>query len=353
MSNRVARSRGPRGRGPAGPRISPRDVVGAAQHARLDRLKTLVGDGADLNAAYRGYRALHALIQEKPHADAAGPSRPQVQVFRWLLAHGADPEQSGAWPPARAILVAAFMGLGEYVEILREHGAAVDGFVAAALADRAAVRRLLTTDPGLATSRDPHGLTALQCAAGSRMGRHDATARGRLLDIATALLDAGAEPNAPTRSWSHDIDAVYLSVQARHLEMFRLLLARGAEATAAVTPALWNAKTEFAAFGAVALAHGADVNRAIASGRPLLNDLIRWGQFGPARWLLEHGADPNRADDAGWTALHQAASRGNVKMVEALLAAGADRGRANGDGHTPFEIARAKPLLNILKRQGL
>jgi ankyrin repeat protein len=95
----------------------------------------------------------------------------------------------------------------------------------------------------------------------------------------------------------------------------------------------------------------------------LLNDLIRWGQFTPARWLLAHGADPNRAQDTnvtdadgrltdsgGWTALHQAASRGNVRMVDALLKAGADPARRDAAGRTPFDIAAAQPIKKLLRR---
>jgi ankyrin repeat protein len=167
-------------------------------------------------------------------------------------------------------------------------------------------------------------------------------------------LDAGADPHAKTRSWSHDVDALYLSASSRQLAVFSLLLDRGADATMALTHALWNGGDDHAALAAAALAHGADVNRAEAAGRPLLSDLIRWGQFTPAQWLLAHGADPNRTQgmdgspSAGWTALHQAASRGNAKMVEALLSAGADVGKRDAVGRTPRDIARAKAVLQWL-----
>lgn len=310
--------------------------------------------GADLNAQHRGYRALHALVQTKPHADATAPSAEQLKCFSWLLAHGADPDLPGAWPPARAILVAAFMGAPEYVDLLIRHGFRSDAFVSAALGDAAAVKRALGRDRAIATSRDPHGLTLLQCAAASKMGQRDKKTAGRLLSIVEMALDAGADPHAKTRSWSHDVDALYLSASSRQLAVFSLLLDRGADATMALTHALWNGGDDHAALAAAALAHGADVNRAEAAGRPLLSDLIRWGQFTPAQWLLAHGADPNRTQgmdgspSAGWTALHQAASRGNAKMVEALLSAGADVGKRDAVGRTPRDIARAKAVLQWL-----
>ena len=343
--------------------VSPKAMLQAAQAADIRALAALVAAGGDLNASWRQYRPLHALIQTKPHAEATTPSSSQLECFRWMLAHGADPEQHGAWPESRALLVAAFWGAREYVDILIDYGARIDVFVSAAFGDAKAVTRALKNDAGVGTIRDSGGVTVLQCAAASRLWRDDAAVKAGLMEVTTRLLDAGADPHASTRSWGHDVDAVYFAASSNHLELFAQLLARGADATRALTPALWNGGKAFAAFGDVALAHGADVNRAVASGRPLLNDLIRWGQFGPARWLLEHGADPNRAqgDDlrdadgtlsttAGWTALHHAASRGNAKMVETLLAVGADPARRDREGRTPLDIARAAPLKALIKK---
>jgi ankyrin repeat protein len=147
---------------------------------------------------------------------------------------------------------------------------------------------------------------------------------------------------------------VYHAASSKQAALFALLLDRGADATRALTNALWNGGDQFASLAEIALAHGADVNRAEAGNRPLLNDLIRWGQFGPARWLLAHGADPNRSqgrdgsETAGWTALHQAASRGNAKMVEDLIAAGADIRKKDANGARPVDVARAKAVLQWL-----
>lgn len=336
------------------PSKTAKAVVDAAVKADLDGLKALHARGADLNAMYRGYRALHALIQTKPHAEATEPSAAQLKVFSWLLSHGADPQLPGAWPPSRAMLVATFMGAQPYVDLLVRHGSRVDPFLSAALGDAAAVKRALGRDRSIATSRDPHGLTLLQCAAASRMGRHDKKISNRLFLIAGMALDAGADPHAATKSWSHDVDAVYFAAYSRQCSVFSLLLKRGADATRALTNALWNGGSDSSALAEIALEHGAKVNEAEAQGRPLLNDLIRWGQFGPARWLITHGADPNRpqgmdgSPNAGWTSLHQAASRGNAKMVEDLIAAGADIHRKDAAGRTPADVARMKAVLQWL-----
>jgi ankyrin repeat protein len=187
-----------------------------------------------------------------------------------MLKHGADPEQPGAWPPARAIIIATFVGEPEYIKRLKNAGTT--------LGDRKVVEKALRKQPGFAREREPQGLTALQCAAGSRLPG------AAILDIPRLLLDAGADVRARTKSWDHDVDAVYLAAGAKNKKLFELLLERGA-----------------------------DPDRAVAGNQPLLNNLIRWGQIRQSLWLLDRGANPNLADDRGWTAVHQAASRGNTR----------------------------------------
>lgn len=244
----------------------PRSICEAAGLAFQAAIELLVEQGADLNAASRGYRPLHNLIQTKPHEAGGTPSPERLGCLDWMLERGADPEQAGAWPSARAVIIAAFSGQAEYVNRLRRKD---DAFAAAALADRKLVEATLRNRPAFASERDTGGLTALQCAAGSRMP-------GRYLEIAQLLIAAGADVLAKTKSWSHDIDAVYLAASARKADLFDLLLDRGADATEALTPAVWNGNYEL---GEIALAHGAVPDRAVADGQPLLNNLIRWARF--------------------------------------------------------------------------
>ncbi len=88
---------------------------------------------------------------------------------------------------------------------------------------------------------------------------------------------------------------------ARRFDETRLLLERWADATRALVTAMWNTKEEFARFGEFCLAQGADLAAARSADRPLLNDLVRWGKFAPALWLLGHGAAPNQPDAQGFT----------------------------------------------------
>lgn len=315
----------------------PQVVVEAARLADLSALEVLLKAGADPNAIHRGYRPLHAVIQEEPHAATTRAPAERLAFLSYLCKHGADPELAGAWPPARALIIAAFVGSRDYADRLVEHGARTDGFTACATGDVAAVKRALGKDAALARARDEGGLTALQCCAGSRLGANDTKFRARLVEIASLLLDAGADPNAKTRSWSHDVDVAYFAAAAVHPKMLATLFERGADATEALPSAAWKDSPELME---LCIAHGAVADRGISGGRPLVNDLIRWGQFKPALWLLDHGASPNIADERGWTALHQAASRGNERALKAVLAAGADRQVKDRERLTALDVAR-------------
>jgi ankyrin repeat protein len=311
----------------------PKYMVAAGRLSSLPVIQLLHRNGSDLNASYKKYSALSNLIQENPHAAADGKADPdRLACLAWMLEHGADPEQLSAWPPARAIIIAAFVGQPEYVKALRK-GAKIDGFAAAALGDIKLMEKTLRADPDFARARDHGVLTALQCAAGSRLPG------AKTLDAAAMLLDAGADVAAETQSWGHPVDAVYFAASSKNLPMFELFLKRGANASNALGPALWNATLDFAA---LAVEYGGDPDRAAHEKKPLLNNLICWGQVPQTMWLLAHNASPNIADtENGWTAVHQAASRGNARIMRAVLDAGGDLGRRDKQGRTPIDVARS------------
>jgi ankyrin repeat protein len=330
---------------------SPRPANAAAGMAWRDGLALLEKHGADFNGIHRGYRPLHVLIQESPHEHDGKPSPQRIACLEWLLENGANPELEGGWPPVRAILTATSTGVAEYVEVLRAANAKVDGFVEAALGDVNKIEKRLNQEPGLAKNRtSPHGTTALHCCAASRLQT------GHFAPVARLLLDHGADLHASCRGWNRHIDATYLAVGSGQKETVELFLERGANPDDVLTHAMWQKNP--ADFGEIALRHGADVNRArYASSckdgeKPLLNQMIRWGQFPSVFWLLEKGANPNLADPRGWTAVHQAASRGNEKLLRAVLDAGGDSTGKTKEGQTPLDIAQAESLIRILKQFG-
>lgn len=258
-----------------------RSVVVVVETGRLGwaaALGLLVKNGADINAAVRGYRALHALIQEKPHSESGGtPPQERVECLKWMLSHGADPEQLGAWPASRAILTAAFAGELAYVKALRQAGAVIDGFVCAALGDLRAVEEILRKDPGFSRACDSAGLTALHCCAGSRLGSKNKKTQQALFAIATLLLDNGADPRATVRSWGQFKQALWL------------------------------------------LDRGASPNIPDERGWTAVHQAASRGNEKMLKALLDAGGDSNRRDDVGNTPVDIAGDRSRPK-ISALLA---------------------------------
>jgi ankyrin repeat protein len=321
-------------------------MLAAAGGAWLPGLKLLFDRGGDVNAVYRGYRPLHSLLQEDAHEAVIDPPAERLDCLAWLLASGANPELLGAWPPARALVVAAFAGSPVYVDRLKTAGALVDDFASVVLGDRKRVEKLLAKRPDFAKERDTNGMTALHYASGSRIRQEECCA------IARQLLDAGADPALKVKSWSHDVDALYLAGASKNTCIFELLMERGADPHEALSIAIWNWNPPLLG---IAMKHGANPDRARAGGQPLLNNLIRWGQMQPAIWLLKHGASPNLPDDKGWTAVHQAASRGNEKMLRAVLEHGGDPNARDKSGDTPLDVAHMQEqpkMIGVLEARG-
>ena len=69
------------------------------------------------------------------------------------------------------------------------------------------------------------------------------------------------------------------------------------------------------------------------------------------RALIAAGADPNaaRTDDEGNAPLHEAAGDGYAEVVRALLNAGADSNMPNGEGQTPLDLAESEEVRAILR----
>ncbi len=315
----------------------PQVVLEAARFARAEILELLLDAGADPNAPWRSYRPIHAVIQAEPHAERLGSPTAQLDCLERLLAHGVELELAGSWLAVRPLLLAAFSGERELVARLLDAGAKQDLFTDAALGKRASVEKALARDPELARARDASTFTALAAAAASRLGKDDAKTAKALLALATALLDHGADPNAEVRERTHLLPVVYFAIGAGQRDLLELLLARGADPTRAFEASFFRDSREWAE---LALARGAKLDLARHDGKPLLNELVRWGRVEEALWLIEKGVDLRLRGADGWTALHQAASRGNKRLFVALLAAGADRDAKDDHGLSVLDLAR-------------
>lgn len=201
------------------------------------------------------------------------------------------------------------------------HTSAVQG-------DDAAVRRHLASDPASATAKSgPHDWDALTYLCFSRYLRLDKSRSGGFVSAATALLDAGADPNTGWFEKDHQPRPVWESAiygaagVAHHAGLTRLLIERGAdpndEETPYHSPEGWDN----------------DALKVLVETGKLTPDslttmLLRktdWHDFEGIRFLLDRGVDTNRTSHWGKTAIHNAVLRDNaLPIFECLIDHGAD-----------------------------
>ena len=198
--------------------------------------------------------------------------------------------------------------------------------VAAILGDDAAVRRFITDDPRNATKKEaPYDGDALAYLCLSKYLRLDKMRSDAFIRAATALLDAGADPN--TGFWSKDEyheweTALYGAAGvAHHAGLTRLLLARGADPNDNET--FYHTPESYDNDALKALVESGKMRPDLLAG--MLLRKADWHDYEGIKYLLEHGADPNRITIWGYTALHQTLRRDNaLRNIELMLEHDAD-----------------------------
>ena len=179
--------------------------------------------------------------------------------------------------------------------------------VASGSGDITRVRELIARAVDLRAT-DVQGRTALIAAA---YGQH--------LDIARALVDAGADVNAKDNS----VQSAYLIATSEIGEVAGLALLQ------------------------LTLAHGADVRSLDSYNGTGLIRVAHRGHVEITRELLRTNIDVNHVNRLGWTALLEAiilggGSTNHVEVVRLLVAAGADVNLADSSGVAPLAHARTR-----------
>jgi len=269
-----------------------------------------------------------------------------------LVDAGADVNQVSAGDKTSPLLIATLNGHFDLAKYLLDHGA----------------------NPTLA---EDNGATPLYAVVNCEWApkslypqpRAYLNQRVGYLDLMTALLDKGADPNARLKKkvwysgYSFDLSGVdeigatpfWRAAYASDVEGMKLLVARGADANIPSMKGAGRART-------------ADVERDVKDvattppvpvGGPGVPPLVAAagsgygegfaanshrfapiGMLAAVRYLVEElHADVNAADHEGNTALHNAAARGDVEMIQYLVSKGANVKAVNREGKTTADMA--------------
>lgn len=356
-------------------------------HPKLVRL--LLDNGADVNDRSESARPIAFACAEGRHAAA-----------RVLLEAGAETnfqdQEEGPWTP---LVVAASENHIGCVRLLLDHGAQVDrsssggtALYRAVLRDYLVVCRMLL-DHGADASYVGKSGSILACAAENRNfeivklliehgadfdGRaneeqmtalHKAVASQASIEMATYLLDKGADVNARTPQAA----PIYSSSFTGNVDIVRLLIARGADvsftAEGGWTPlhAAYNDATITRAL----LEAGADINKINEEGDASALDLAStWNKSEVVEVLIERKADVNlrlypTGDSlaGGRTALSSAVANDHARIACLLLEAGADINIKHTGGTFILQDVKSeemmrtliefRPVLNLADERGI
>jgi ankyrin repeat protein len=305
---------------------TPRLVL-ASIFGDLEMVKSLISEGADLNAA--SYNDMGMRMVASP--DVVHPSPEQIAEFEKLMS--LVPEEILNQPVVNtptstlstALMAASRFGFFEIAEVLLNAGAQTE-------------------------KEDFRGATALFIAAENRQA-----------NIVNLLLNRGANPNhvsADARTFLHaavsggDANLVKVAMQYPHQ-----INARSDYGDTALLIASWMRRLDLVQ---MLIEVGAEVNVADQQGTTPLIAVIPdddWPMHVDTKLialLIEHGANVNAADKEGRTALLGATFYGDFETVKLLTAAGADVTHTDRRRRTAISIAAEcdhHDIADFLRRQ--
>jgi uncharacterized protein len=376
----------------------------AVHRSDLKSAEALVRSGADVNAVNRyGVPPLSlaatngdAAILELLLKAGANPNATQSEgeaalmtaartgipaAVKTLLAHGAEVNAQESWRGQTALMWAAAEGHAETIQVLLDAGAQINarsntGWTALLFAAREgkiqAVKTLLANgadvDDAL-LARPGRGRGAGAAGGGGGVGGPRPSTRGTSalvlavgsghFELAAALLDAGADPNASAQGWT----------ALHHLTWIRK------PGTGSNDPAPYGSgKMDSLTLVRKLKAHGADVNARVTRrpnvGVTALNFIgatpffmaARGGDTELMRLLVELGADPLLPNADGTTPLMAAAGVGThspgedagsppeaLEAVKLALELGNDVNVVDKNGNTAMHGAAFKQLPDVVR----
>lgn len=279
----------------------------------------LVAHGADVNDSFAfepdGEHRLSALYGAIGHAD-------NMPLAKWLLEHGADPDDN------ESLYHATELGHSAGLRLLLKHGADPRGTNALPRAidfnSTEAVRLLLEhgADPNEGIAPHPSGAPSLVIPA-----LHQAARRLASGDIAQLLLAHGADPDAQSRGHSPYAFARIFGNHAVAEVLDR------AGASTLLSPS--EAQLARAADGTKMPGDRITMNALSEEMRYLLGRLVwREGTLPHMQRLVEMGFDPNLPDEMGMPPLHLAGWEGMADVMTFYLSQDPDLDHTNAYGGT-------------------
>jgi len=278
------------------------------------------------------------------------------------MTHTSDPVHAfleAASVPRDASHASGTLALAESLLAAHPEVAGSSIYTAAVLGDDVGIRRFLAGDPSLAVQQGgPYDWAPLTYLCFSRYLKFDRTRSDGFVRAATALLDAGADPNSGWFGADHQPAPTLESVLygaagiAHHGPLTRLLIERGADPNDDETP--YHTPESYDNDALKALVESGKVTE-----DNLVMMLIRkhdWHDLDGAAYLLAHGADPNHQRRWGFTPLHHAIARDNrIEIITLLLDHGADPLRAQ-DGRNAVAMAAWRgrgDILTLFRSRGM
>jgi ankyrin repeat protein len=230
---------------------------------------------------------------------------------------------------AEFIKAATWYGpLDEAEQMLASHPeiATCDIHTACITGDVAAVKQFLAEDPkNVSAVSEPYGANALVHLCFSKYLRFNKDKSNDFIAAATALLDAGADPNSGFMAkdpYPGYESALYGAAGVNHnATLTKLLLQRGADPND--EEAVYHSPETYDNDAMKALVETGKLMKENLS--VMLIRKIDWHDYEGLKYILDHGADPNGERKRGWYALHHSLMRANgLPFIELLLDHGAD-----------------------------
>lgn len=309
----------------------------AAMDGQEDMLRLLLDHGADADPQIEGVPSPASAAKHKGHEAAAKMLTTALKRQRAMkkAAEGTGKEASALWKQIiPAILQMDLMSLHKYIGSAHFAALGPDArlLVACALRDVDLAKAMLAAgaNPNKQHADVLNGMTPLYLAVGL----------SHSLDVARLLLACGANPNLP---WSQGSTPIFETTTDRYIELAKLLIANGANVNHrlddGMSPLVYAARNGDAACVDLFLDAGADIN-AIGSEQGLsafgcaLNRL----DLPLAEHLFERGAEANFGLIE--TLPLAIAEYGSLAFVKALVARGVELVQEDQRGRMAFVSAK-------------